>query len=169
MKCKCLHFFYRQKWDCIEIQEQTEEKVFVSQIRVPSQLSSILHNTLTNLCEKINSILPHTLPKQVHLQYIERNIFVILDNYESVVDFNLNQKLSLQFLFDVKFLTMFCIPKENIELMQKSQLICDKLRSKVDPFDLDVFYSYIQNNVKQSVFQSQVINQFLKICINNVF
>lgn len=101
-------------------------------------------------------MLPHTLPKQVHLRFIERNVSVILDSYVAVLDVNLNQNLSLQFLFDVKFLTMFCIPKENIELMQKSQVICDKLRSKVDPFDLDVFYSYIQNNVKQCVFQSQV-------------
>lgn len=148
--------YYLQKWDTIEIQEQTEEKVFVSQIRVPSQLSLVLHDILTRLSNNINAMLPHTLPKQVHLQFIERNINVILNSYESVLDLNLNQNLSLQFLFDVKFLTTFCIPKENIELMQKSQSICDKLRSKVDPFDLDVFYSYIQNNVKQSVFQMQV-------------
>lgn len=102
-------------------------------------------------------MLPHTLPKQVHLQYIEKNVSVLLERYETLVALNLNQNLSLQFLFDVKYLTTYCIPKENIELMQKSQSICDKLRSKIDPFDLDVFYSYIQNNVKQSVLQSQVL------------
>ncbi|XP_025831665.1 conserved oligomeric Golgi complex subunit 1-like [Agrilus planipennis] len=36
-------------------------------------------------------------------------------------------------------------------------MICDKLRSKVDPFDLDVLYKPLLNNVKYSVLQTQVI------------
>lgn len=141
----------------IEIQEQTEEKVFKSQIRVPSQPSLVLHEILKMLSNNLNSILPHTLPKQIHLQYIEKNTLEILVHYNNLLENNLNQNQALQFLFDVKFVTTFCIPKENIQLVQKSQAICDKFRSKIDPFDLDVFYSYIQNNVKQSVLQHQVI------------
>lgn len=97
------------------------------------------------------------MPKQVHLHFIERNIEVILISYESILNSNINQSQALQFLFDIKFLTLFSIPRENINLIQKSQEICDKLRSKVDPFDLDVFYSYLQHNVKQSVLQSQIL------------
>lgn len=44
-----------------------------------------------------------------------------------------------------------------MELLQRSQEISDKFRLKIDPFDLDVFHRYLQNNVKQSVLQSQVI------------
>lgn len=154
-----------QKWDLIEIQEQTDEKVFKSQIRVPSQPSLVLHEILKTLSNNLNSILPHTLPKQIHLQYIERNTLEILERYGDLLAYDSNQNQALQFLFDVKFVTTFSIPKENIQLVQKSQAICDKFRSKVDPFDLDVFYSYIQNNVKQSVLQHQVtISASLYVC-----
>lgn len=146
------------KWDAIEIQEQAEEKVFNSQIKVPSQCSLSLRKILTHLNNNVNTILPHTMPKQIHLQFIEKNVERIFSHYNLVLSTsNINQIQALQFLFDVKFLTSLAIPRENIQLIQKSQEICDKLRSKVDPFDLDVFYSYLQHNVKQNVLQSQVI------------
>ncbi|KRT83470.1 hypothetical protein AMK59_4619, partial [Oryctes borbonicus] len=145
------------KWDSIEIHEQTDDKVFKSQIRVPSHISSSLLEILTHSSTCLSCILPHTLPKPVHIQFIEQSVQVILAQYEKLLGCTLNQKQALQFLFDVKFLTLFCIPRENMKLVQKSQEICDKLRANVDPFDLDVFYSYLQHNVKQSALQSAVI------------
>ncbi|GJQ76325.1 hypothetical protein Trydic_g2048 [Trypoxylus dichotomus] len=145
------------KWDCIEIQEQTDDKVFKSQIKVPSHLSSSLLEILTHSSTCLSYVLPHTLPKNVHIQFIEQCVQVILSQYEKLLNCTLNQKQALQFLFDVKFLTLFCIPRENMKLVQKSQEICDKLRANIDPFDLDVFYSYLQSNVKQSALQSAVI------------
>lgn len=41
-------------------------------------------------------------------------------------------------------------------LIAKSQLISDKFEDKIDPFDLDVFCPYIQNNIKRSVQRTQV-------------
>ncbi|KAK9679205.1 hypothetical protein QE152_g40204 [Popillia japonica] len=145
------------KWDSIEIQEQTDEKVFKSQIRVPFQLSSSLLEVLTHLSMCLSYVLPHTLPKTVHMQLLERSVDVILSQYEKLLSTTLNQKQALQFLFDVKFVMLFCVPRENMKLVQKCQEICDKLRTNIDPFDLDVFYSYLQNNVKQSALQSAVI------------
>lgn len=144
-------------WDSIEIQEQTDEKIFKSQIKVPMKPSLALQKLLNGLNEMLNAILPHTVPKKIHLSFIEGNVSVILDQYAEVLQMDLNQTQALQFLFDVKFLTTFSIPRENLELGQKSQSICEKCRSFVDPFDLDVFYKYLQHNVKQSVLQSQVI------------
>ncbi|XP_022908851.2 conserved oligomeric Golgi complex subunit 1 isoform X1 [Onthophagus taurus] len=146
-----------QKWDTIEIQEETEEKTFKSHIKVPYQLSLALQESLNYLCDCLSRILPHTLPKQVHLNFLERNVQVLLGQYEKIVAGDLTQKQALQFLFDVKFLTVFCVPRENMKLVQKSQEVCDKLRENVDPFDLDVFYGYLQNNVKRCTLQSQVI------------
>jgi hypothetical protein len=40
--------------------------------------------------------------------------------------------------------------------MGKSQVISDKYEDKIDPFDLDVFGPYIQNNIKRSVQRTQV-------------
>ncbi|CAH1163940.1 unnamed protein product [Phaedon cochleariae] len=145
------------RWDEIEIQEQTDEKVFKSQIKVPLKPSLALSEIFANLNEELCCILPHTLPKLVHVQYIEDNVNVILRKYKQLSDKELNQKQALQLLFDVKYLTTFCIPRENVQLIELSQDICDKLRSRIDPFDLDVFYSYLQNNVKKAVIQSQIM------------
>ena len=41
-------------------------------------------------------------------------------------------------------------------LIGRSQVISDKFEDKIDPFDLDVFCPYIQNNIKRSVQRSQV-------------
>lgn len=111
---------------------------------------------MIKLNDDLSCILPQTLPRSIHVQFIERNIETIFRYYQNISSQNLNQNQSLQFLFDVKFLTTFCIPRENATLISFSQEICDKLRAKIDPFDLDVFYSYLQSNVKRSVMQSQV-------------
>ncbi|KAB0795663.1 hypothetical protein PPYR_09724 [Photinus pyralis] len=145
------------KWENLEIQEQTDEKIFKSQIKLPSQPNLNLQKIFSTINDSLNAIIPHTLPKQVHLEYLEAHVSVILKQYEVLSQLDLNQIQALQFLFDVKYLTTLCILRENALLVSKSQQICDNLRSKIDPFDLDVFYSYLQNNVKMSVLQSQVI------------
>nr|CAD7587552.1 unnamed protein product [Timema genevievae] len=42
-------------------------------------------------------------------------------------------------------------------LIGKSQEISDKFEEKIDPFDLDVFSQYIQNNIRRSVQKSQCL------------
>ncbi|CAG9837073.1 unnamed protein product [Diabrotica balteata] len=146
------------RWDEIEIQEQTDEKVFVSHIQVPLKPSLILNEIFNQLNNTIGLKIPHTVPKSIHAQFIEKNIMIILKQYKRISEEEkLNQKQALQFLFDVKFLTTLCIPGENVQLLSYSQEICDTLKSRIDPFDLDVFYSYLQNNVKKAVIQSQLI------------
>ncbi|XP_044746658.1 conserved oligomeric Golgi complex subunit 1 [Coccinella septempunctata] len=145
------------KWDSIEIQEQTDDKVFKSQIKVPLKPSTALEDLLVKLNHNVCCVLPHTLPKTVHVQFIEENVEAILNRYKELLNFELNQNQALQFLFDVKYLTLFCVRRENERLVGFSLDICDKLRSKIDPFDLDVFYAYLQTNVKKAALQSQVI------------
>lgn len=145
------------RWDIIEIQEQTEDKVFKSQIKLPLKPSTVLEDILVKLNDSLCSVLPHTLPKVVHVQFIEDNTNVILNRYNELPFSELNQNQALQFLFDVKYLTSVCVRRENERLVGVSQDICDKLRSRIDPFDLDVFYTYLQMNVKKAAVQSQVI------------
>ena len=130
--------------------------MFKSQIKVPSHPSSSLQHILTYLSDRLSRILPHTLPKLVHVNLIENCTATILKQYDALLGNELNQKRALQYLFDVKFLTILSIPRENMKLIQTSQAICDKLRSKIDPFDLDVFYPYMQDNIKRCVLQFQV-------------
>lgn len=123
---------------------------------MPSHPSLPLYDLLVQLNTEINAILPHTLPKQIHIDVIESCTDKILSHYSVLVNNNLHQTQALQFLFDVKYVTTLCIPRENVPLMAKSQILCENLRSKIDPFDLDVFYGYLQSNVQKCVFQSQV-------------
>lgn len=118
--------------------------------------STPLQNLLHHLNSSINFVIPHTIPRQIHLEFIEKNVAQLLKKYSELVDQDLNQTQALQFLFDVKFVTTMCVPRENVGLVGESQRICDGFRGKIDPFDLDVFYGYLQGNVKRSVGQSQV-------------
>lgn len=93
------------------------------------------------------------------MEFIESCIERILTHYEILSKESLHQTQALQFLFDVKFVTTLCVPRENSHLMGKSQSLCDGFRAKVDPFDLDVFYGYLQGNVQKCIFQSQVIKK----------
>lgn len=146
-----------QKWETIEIQEQADETTVKSQIKVPSHPSLPLYDLLVELNRNVNEILPHTLPKQIHIEFIESCVEKILDHYTILVNnHKLEQTQALQFLFDIKFVTTLCISKETVQLINKSQNLCDNLRSKIDPFDLDVFYGFLQINVQKCVFQSQV-------------
>lgn len=140
----------------MEIQEQTDDSIFKSEIKLPSQPSLCLQTVLTEISNHMNNVIPHTLPKRIHLLYIERNLTVLFHHYDNLADTDLNQNQALQFLLDIKFVTTLCVPKENAKLVSSSQAICEKLRSRVDPFDLDVFYSHLQNNVKHCVLQSHV-------------
>lgn len=123
---------------------------------MPSHPSLSVYELLLKLNVDINTILPHTLPRQIHVDFIASCMERILNHYSIFVNDNLHQTQALQFLFDVKFITTLCISRENVQLIGKSQSLCDSLRSKIDPFDLDVFYGYLQNNVQKCVFQSQV-------------
>lgn len=146
-----------QKWETFEIQEQTDESVFKSQIKIPGQPSLYLQQTLTEINMKINAVLPHTVPRQIHVEFIECNVEKILVQYDKLLTKELNQVQALQFLYDVKFISTLCVPKGNIKLMAFAQKLADGYRSKIDPFDLDVFYSYLQNNIKRNVIQMQVV------------
>lgn len=119
-----------------------------------------LTNILIKLNQDLNRIIPYTLPKSVHLYFIEQNVDVILKEYRELSTKDLNQIQALQYLLDVRFLVTLCVPRENSAMVSFGQNICDILRSKIDPFDLDVFYSHLQNNVKKAVSQSQVVYLF---------
>lgn len=145
-----------QKWDTLEIQEETDDNLFKSQIRLPAQPSLILQEVLISLNANLTSVLPHTIPRKIHGKFVEENVTIVFASYDILAKSDLNQTQALQFLFDVRFLTLLCVTRDNNRLMEASREICDNLRSKIDPFDLDVFYEHLQRNVKQSVLQLQV-------------
>lgn len=141
----------------MEIEEQSDDKVIKSQIKLPTHPSVPLVTLLSAVLTDLDKIVPHTIPKTVHNQLIDSLITIIFSHYEKLsVNENVNQNLAIQLLLDVKFLTMICVRRDCKTLTTKSQEICENLRSKVDPFDLNVFYSYLQSCIKQSVIQMNV-------------
>lgn len=153
----------------IEIEEQVEDKAIKSQIKLPTQPSVSLVKLLSAVLNDLDNIVPHTIPKTVHDKLIDTLVTVIFNHYEKLsLDENVNQNLAIQLLLDIKFLTLICVRRDCKILTTKSQTINEKLRNKVDPFDLDVFYSYLQTCIKRSVLQMNVsISSFINCRINS--
>ncbi|PSN54283.1 hypothetical protein C0J52_06981 [Blattella germanica] len=147
------------QWDVVSIEEEAEEgRSIRSDIKVPSQPSLPLQSLLNSMAQNINTVAPHTIPRKIHQDLVESLVIDMLNNYEELCNSSvISQAQALQLLLDVKYLTMLLVPRDNKVLMGRSQIISDKFEDKIDPFDLDVFCPYIQNNIKRSVQRSQCL------------
>lgn len=149
-----------QQWDVIKIEEKDEEGTAIeSTIKVPAGPSLKLQEYLYAISRMLDEVVPHTLPHEIHTKFIESVVSVSLAHYNKVIKVNesdINQRCALQLLMDIRHLTLLMVPRENKKAIELSHEICEFLRQKIDPFDYDVFYPYIQTNVKRSVQRVQV-------------
>ncbi|XP_069696321.1 conserved oligomeric Golgi complex subunit 1 isoform X2 [Periplaneta americana] len=145
------------QWDVVSIEEEAEEgRSIRSDIKVPSQPSLPLQSLLDSMAKQMNAVAPHTLPRKIHQDLVEFLVDNMFGHYEDISNNAIiSQAQALQLLLDIKYLTMLLVPRDNKALMGKSQVISDKFEDKIDPFDLDVFCPYIQNNIKRSVQRTQ--------------
>ncbi|KAL0271684.1 UNVERIFIED_CONTAM: hypothetical protein PYX00_008698 [Menopon gallinae] len=135
--------------EVINIEEQTEDGTKVqSDIHVPSQPSLPLQDLLFQACQLLNSVVPHTLPREIHQDLVDGFVRNILEHYEEwSKSETIYQSQAWQMLFDVRLITLLLITRDNKDL---SQSICEVLEKIIDPFDLDVHYPHLQNSVKKS-------------------
>lgn len=153
------------QWEEHSMEEQGEEGGQLhSVIRVPAQPSLALQDVLSYACHILGSSQPHTVPSEVKIAYVEKLISNMLKQYNNAVKMDLPQAQALQFLLDVMFLSSSLIPRSQKSLSQQANQICQSLEEKIDPFDLDVFSPYIQNNVRQSVRHMQCLLGVLISC-----
>lgn len=134
-------------------------------IKVPAGPSLILQEYLYSISRILDEVAPQTLPNETHTLFIEEVIAITLSHYNKVIRENetdINQRCALQLLMDVRHLTLLLVPRENKKAMEQSSDICEFLRQKIDPFDYDVFYPYIQTNLKRSVQRVQVSILFIR-------
>lgn len=127
---------------------------------MPAGPSLRLQEFLYAVSRILDEIIPHTLPPEVHNNFVEKVATITLTHYNKVIqeeETDINQRCALQLLMDVRHLTLLLIPRENKNGIDSSHEICEFLRQKVDPFDYDVFYPHIQSNLKRSVQRVQVI------------
>ncbi|CAH2087581.1 unnamed protein product [Euphydryas editha] len=153
--------YLMMQWDVIKIEEKDEEGNSIeSTIKVPACPSLKLQEYLYAVSQILDECVPHTLPSEIHTTFIENTITITLAHYNKVIrekETDINQRCALQLLMDVRHLTLLMVPRENKKGMDMSHDICEFLRQKIDPFDYDVFYPYIQTNLKRSVQRVQTL------------
>lgn len=146
-------------WDTITIEEKDEsENVIQSQIHVPSQLSLSVQCWTYDIITSLSRIVPHTLPKSIHLRIIHKLVEKLYDRYHalSVNEFVIgNQKAAWQFFLDIKVLTMLFIGRDMKVINEKLQVLLNHFKSIIDPFDFDVFYQHVNGNIKRNVARLQ--------------
>ncbi|XP_067914441.1 conserved oligomeric Golgi complex subunit 1 isoform X2 [Heterodontus francisci] len=152
-------------WDEIEIQEETEAGNSVtSKIRLPVQPSWYIQSLLFHLCQEVNRVGGHALPKVTLQELLKTCLDEVLTGYETLcsvkldkVDsaFPLTQNRALQLLFDLRYLGSVLTAKNEevkssrIQQDPRVQNVADTLESHIDPFDLDVFTPHLNNNLNK--------------------
>uniref|UniRef100_A0A8C2VNT5 Conserved oligomeric Golgi complex subunit 1 n=1 Tax=Chinchilla lanigera TaxID=34839 RepID=A0A8C2VNT5_CHILA len=159
-------------WEELEIQEETESgSSITSKIRLPSQPSWYVQSFLFSLCEEINRVGGHTLPK-VTLQEMLKNCMVqVVTAYEKLSQekqmkkegaFPLTQNWVLQLLYDLRYLSVVLTTKQEMKSGHskpdsRTEKVTDHLEALIDPFDLDVFTPYLNSNLNLLVQRTSVL------------
>ena len=145
-------------WENVNIEEvgETGESV-KSDIKIPGHPTPALIQALTKLCSSVNCIALHTISKAAQADLINYACEQLVTAYSSFDCKKLNQAISLQLIFDLKFLQMSLIPRDNKILTSKVTSLIQTLELQVDPFDLDVFTPHINTRVRLSAHRTQTI------------
>lgn len=144
-------------WENYVIEEKDETNASVqSTIRVPAHPSIPLQKFLFDSCTKLNEKITETLPKSVTALLTHRLLDRIVNTYTELSDKNefvfTNQNACLQLFFDLKFLTLlFLNGKRNDQL----QMLANKFKAGIDPFDFELLHKYINANVKLAAQRKQ--------------
>ncbi|NXE28700.1 COG1 protein, partial [Ardeotis kori] len=160
-------------WDEIEIQEETESGNSVtSKIRLPVQPSWYVQCLLFSLCQEVNRIGGHTLPKATLQELLRTCMAEVLAAYEKLVEekqekkagtFPMTQNRALQLLYDLRYLSTILTAKseeaKTSRLKHDSRIekVTDFLEGHIDPFDLDVFTPHLNSNLNRLVQRTSVL------------
>ncbi|XP_063222226.1 conserved oligomeric Golgi complex subunit 1 isoform X2 [Bacillus rossius redtenbacheri] len=140
------------------VREELEEGRAVSSvIRVPAQPSLALQAALWGAARRLGRACPHAVPLPALRGAVRGLLACVLGHYRACLDEGrvLAQVQALQLLLDVRYLAVLLLPRDDKELTLKLQEISERLEEKIDPFDMNVFSSYLQANIKASVQRSQ--------------
>uniref|UniRef100_G1T263 Conserved oligomeric Golgi complex subunit 1 n=1 Tax=Oryctolagus cuniculus TaxID=9986 RepID=G1T263_RABIT len=159
-------------WDELEIQEETESGGSItSTIRLPTQPSWYVQSFLFSLCQEINRVGGHALPK-VTLQEMLRSCMAhVVAAYEQLAGeqqrkegaFPVTQNRALQLLYDLRYLSLVLTAKGEEGKSGRSkpdsriEKVTDYLEGLIDPFDLDVFTPHLNSNLTRLVQRTSVL------------
>ncbi|MBN3292357.1 COG1 protein, partial [Polypterus senegalus] len=160
-------------WEELEIQEESEQgNSITSKIRLPAQPSWYIQLLLFHLCQEVNRVGGHALPK-ITLQELLKNCLqevvavyeVLTKNKQSKQDvsFPMTQNHALQLLFDLRYISMVLNSRQEESKVGRAmidpriQQVIDTLESYIDPFDLDVFTQPLNNNLTRLLQRTSVL------------
>ncbi|NWI91240.1 COG1 protein, partial [Pitta sordida] len=160
-------------WDEIEIQEETESGSSVtSKIRLPVQPSWHVQCLLFSLCQEVNRVGGHTLPKVTLQELLRTCMAEVLAAYEKLMEqkqekkadtFPLTQSRALQLLYDLRYLGIVLRARSEegkpgrIKHDSRMEQVIDFLEGHIDPFDLDVFTPHLNSNLNRLVQRTSVL------------
>uniref|UniRef100_A0A8C5R5B1 Conserved oligomeric Golgi complex subunit 1 n=1 Tax=Leptobrachium leishanense TaxID=445787 RepID=A0A8C5R5B1_9ANUR len=160
-------------WDEIEIQEETESGSSVtSKIRLPGQCSWYVQSLLFNLCQAVNRVGGHALPKATLQELMRDCLEEVISAFERLCRENLGKKGqkeakaltqagALQLLFDLRYISLVLSSRsEDAKKSKESpriQRVADQLESYIDPFDLDVFTPHLNANLNRLAQRTSVL------------
>lgn len=162
-------------WENISIEEKDEQdNPIASTIRVPSQISLSLNSFLYKICRSLNVSVPHTLTRSITVSLTEEIVGKLIETYQRLSDDDFvrsNQNMSLQCFFDVKFIALVLLTRDNKIANEKLQTLCGLFKANIDPFDFELFHNYILTNVKRTAIRMQVmkLTAYDESINNNVF
>ncbi|XP_070339634.1 conserved oligomeric Golgi complex subunit 1 isoform X2 [Equus asinus] len=160
-------------WDELEIQEEAESgNSITSKIRLPVQPSWYVQSFLFSLCQEINRVGGHALPKVTLQEMLKSCMLQIVAAYEKLPEekqmkkegaFPMTQNRALQLLYDLRYLNIVLTAKgEEVKSGRSKQdsrfeKVADYLEGLIDPFDLDVFTPHLNSNLNRLVQRTSVL------------
>ncbi|XP_077019820.1 conserved oligomeric Golgi complex subunit 1 [Tamandua tetradactyla] len=161
-------------WDELEIQEETESGSSVtSKIRLPTQPSWYVQSFLFSLCQEINRVGGHALPKVTLQEMLKSCMIQVVAAYETLSEekqikkegaFPITQNQALQLLYDLRYLGIVLTSKSEEVKSGRSkhhnsriEKVTDYLEALIDPFDLDVFTPHLNSNLNRLVQRTSVL------------
>ncbi|XP_062072911.1 conserved oligomeric Golgi complex subunit 1 [Lepus europaeus] len=159
-------------WDELEIQEETESGGSItSTIRLPTQPSWYVQSFLFSLCQEINRVGGHALPKVTLQEMLKSCMVQVVAAYEQLSEkqrkkegaFPITQNRALQLLYDLRYLNLVLTAKGEEGKSGRSkpdsriEKVTDYLEGLIDPFDLDVFTPHLNSNLTRLVQRTSVL------------
>uniref|UniRef100_A0A4X1SL52 Conserved oligomeric Golgi complex subunit 1 n=1 Tax=Sus scrofa TaxID=9823 RepID=A0A4X1SL52_PIG len=160
-------------WDELEIQEEAESGSSVtSKIRLPVQPSWYVQSFLFSLCQEVNRVGGHALPKVTLQEMLKSCMVRVVAAYEKLAEekqlkkegaFPMTQNRALQLLYDLRYLNIVLTAKGEEMKSGRSkpdsrvEKVADYLEALIDPFDLDVFTPHLHSNLNRLVQRTSVL------------
>lgn len=156
-------------WKSLIISEKGENDQHIdSKIHIPQQLSITTQCWIFNTINCMNKMIPHTLPKQIHEEIVEefnKKLYVYYQALCSNKELVSNQKIAWQILFDLRVLIGLFTLRDNNDA-ENFQELSNQCKSIIDPFDFDVFYPHVINNIKENTSRLQYEMGLMVPCAN---